>query len=433
MNGALTRWEELTRRTLEEVERCEPIYRPTSFWGPGVRTILDDLAGLGLERFKSWPSAGIWFYPTYGGGLVSATIDAAFETAHRLDDHVHRPWFRAALAGGSQARRDFDAARLAWDQARWPFDLEGLAESAAGAPPQGFPLSTRSAARWTRPYLNYLLCLAGLSRHVDAPPKRFLELGGGYGVLGEIVLSRDPDAVYVDLDLPPLLTVASSYLDTLFGDRVATYESMPEAGPLAIDGSACLPNWRFRDIRGPFDVFVNSFSFQEMEPDVVERYASDVAALDVTWVVSLNSRAGKPVQDADNAIGVRDQVKSQGIVEIFEAIGYRHVATYADPLIQHKGELAILRRDDGSRGAGSPVRTAAGMGGAADGPRPSVDLRRAFVAPTKEERKAARRAEKGRHDGQRGPRRRARHKARRGLGGRVRGLVRSLRRRLRFR
>lgn len=51
----MTRREELTRRTLDEVERCDPIYRPTRFWGPGIRT---------LEAFKSWPSAGTWFYPT---------------------------------------------------------------------------------------------------------------------------------------------------------------------------------------------------------------------------------------------------------------------------------------------------------------------------------------------------------------------------------
>ncbi len=425
----MIRWEELTRRTLEEVARCEPIYRPTTFWGPGIRRILDDLAGRGLETFKSWPSAGDWFYPTYGGGLSRKAVDAAFEAARRVDADVHRPWFRASLAGGHQARRDFDAARVAWDQARWPFDLEGLGESEAGRPPQGFPLATRGTAQWTRPYLNYLLCLSGLSRHVDSPPRRFLELGGGYGVLGEILLSRDPEAVYVDLDLPPLLTVASFYLDTLFGDRVATYDAMADAGQLGIDGSACLPNWRLRDIRGPFDVFVNSFSFQEMEPEVLERYASDVAALDVTWVVSLNSRTGKAVQNANNPIGVRTPVTSQDIVDRFVGQGYRHVATYADPLIQHNGELAILRRDDGS-GPRSPAPAARGeMGGTKDHPSPAVDLRRAFIAPSKEERKAARRTKRDQEKGRRkGPR-----KARRGFRGRVRLVLRSLRRRLRFR
>ena len=48
------------------------------------------------------------------------------------------------------------------------------------------------------------------------------------------------------------------------------------------------------DLAGPFDVFVNSFSFQEMEPDVVEHYVSQVASKQVSYVVSLNSRKGKP-------------------------------------------------------------------------------------------------------------------------------------------
>ena len=198
------------------------------------------------------------------------------------------------LTGANQARRDFDAARLVWDQARWPMDIEGLGESAVGKPPQRFRLMGRGGAGWTRAYLNYLLCLAALSRHVDAPPRRFLEIGGGYGVLGEIVMSRDPDACYVDLDLPPLTTVASFYLRTLFGDRVTIADdTIAETGPIELAGSACLPNWRIGDVAGPFDVFVNSFSFQEMEPDVVEAYVREVAAKDVAYVVSLNSILGK--------------------------------------------------------------------------------------------------------------------------------------------
>jgi putative sugar O-methyltransferase len=404
MSATMTRWEELTRRTLEEVERCEPIYRPTTFWGPGIRSIVQDLAGRGLGTFKSWPSAGTWFYPTYGTGFGRKAIDAAFEAARRMDERVSPRWFQVAVGGRHQAERDFDAARIAWDQHRWPFDLEGLGESEAGAPPQAFRLATGTSAAWTRPYLNYLLCLAGLSRHVDATPKRFLELGGGFGVLGEIVLSRDSNAVYVDVDLPPLLTVASWYLDALFGERLSTYESMPREGPIGVTGSACVPSWRLRDISGPFDVFVNSLSFQEMEPDVVERYANDVVALDVTWVVSLNSRAGKPIQSADRPIGVLTPVTSQVIVELFEARGYRCAGRYGAPLIRHQAELVILRRDDRR---GPPNLAAAGSlepsEAAQLGTRPAtVDLRRAIVAPSREERRAARRASRvpGRARGQ---------------------------------
>ena len=95
---------------------------------------------------------------------------------------------------------------------------------------------------------------------------------------------------------------------------------------------------------GPFDVFVNSFSFQEMEPDVVERYISDVAALGVDWVVSLNSKAGKRRATETDDVGVIEPVTSDRIAERFEAHGYDVVARHGDPLIQSVGELLVLRR-----------------------------------------------------------------------------------------
>jgi hypothetical protein len=159
-------------------------------------------------------------------------------------------------------------------------------------------------------------------------------------------MSRDPDARYVNLDLPPLLTVSSYYLTTLFGDeRVMTFdEQLPESGPVDVPRSACLPNWRIADLVGPFDVFVNSYSFQEMEPPVVEHYIDTVSRLRVGYVVSLNSRRGKNVAIEEGEVGVKEQVISATIISMFEARGYELCARYGRPLITGAGELAILRR-----------------------------------------------------------------------------------------
>lgn len=341
----MTDWDALTKRTLDGIETCDPIYRPTNFWGPGVRRLLDEMKSVGLDSFKSWSMAAIWFYPMYGSGFTSTTIDSTFRHAASVNPTVGKAWFETALSGAYQARRDFDAARLAWDQTRWPFDLEGLGESETGQPPQFFRLVESKRAGWTRPYLNYLLCLAALSRYVDRPPQSFLEIGGGYGVLGEIVMSRDPDARYVNLDLPPLVTVSSWYLATLFGSRVTLYDAaIPETGAITGIGSASLPNWRIGDVDGPFDVFFNSFSFQEMEPDVVEHYVSQVAAKDVSYVISLNSRHGKPRATEGNDVGVIEPVTSDRIVAMFEAHGYETLGRHGDPLVQSSGEVVVLRR-----------------------------------------------------------------------------------------
>lgn len=339
----MTDWKALTNRTLAELKTCDPVFRPTSFWGPGLTQLLNEMDGRGLETFKSWPAAAFWFYPRYGAGFTNASIDATLERVNQVLPSANPAWVRGALNASQEARRDFDVARMAWDHSRWPVDLDGYGESLVGRPFQYFRF-TGTAHGWTRPYLNYTLCLAALSRHVDAPPQRFLEIGGGFGVLGEFLMQRDPDAVYVDVDIPPLMTVASWYLTELFGDRVTTYDEMPQAGPVSVPGSAVLPNYRLPDLTGDFDVLVNSFSFQEMEPDVVEAYVDLAVARGVRYVVSLNSRLGKPKKAEGHQVGVIDPVTSARIIAMVEKHGFRLEATYDGPLINSAGQVAVLKR-----------------------------------------------------------------------------------------
>ncbi|MCT2582083.1 putative sugar O-methyltransferase [Actinophytocola gossypii] len=338
----MTDWTRMTKQLLADVDGCEPIYRPTNFWTPGLREILADLETRGVETFKSWPTAGYWFYPNYGWPLAPDTVAKTFKPALKANPGLPRRWWLRSLNGFREAIRDFDLARFAWDQSRWPFDLEGFGESAVGRPVHHYALTDREV-RWGKPYLNYLLCLAALSRHVDEPPSSFLEIGGGFGVLGEIVMQRNQRARYVNLDIPPLVTVASYYLSTLFGDRVLTPDAA-EPGPLSLPASACLPNWRLPNVSGPFDVFVNSFSFQEMEPHVVDHYVGMVADIGVTYVVSLNTRHGKPRATDGGEGGVVDPVTSDLIVEQFGRRGYTVCGRYGEPLIRSAGELVVLRR-----------------------------------------------------------------------------------------
>lgn len=340
------RWRTLTERSLAGLAACDPAYRPTTFWTPGVERLLDEMETQGLERFKAWPQAFKWFYPTYGSRLRGEEIRELVKATTALNPRVNVAWLRRALNATPDARRDFDAARLAWNHDNWPIDLESHGESEVGRPIQRYALTGHDGPRWGKPYLNYLLCMAALSQHVTAPPKSFLELGGGFGVLGELLMSRDPEARYVNADIPPLLTVASYYLSTLFGeDRVLTYDArVPDSGSISVPRSACLPNWRIADVEGPFDVFVNSFSFQEMEPAVVENYLDTVAALGVRYVVSLNSRDGKSVATSEGQFGVTEQVTSARIIAMLQARGYELCATYNRPLLVASGELAVLRR-----------------------------------------------------------------------------------------
>lgn len=327
---------------MRQIEGCPPEFRPTNFWGPGVDQLLDDVATMGFDRFKSWPSATFWFYPTYGDGFRYATIGVVYESVKEVNPSISLPRLRSVLGGSQEARRDLHAVQLAWNHDRWPFDLDDFGESNYASPPQRYPLM-QTAVGWTRPYLNYLLCLTALSNHVDSPPRSFLEIGGGFGVLGEILHARDAEVRYVDCDIPPLISVAAHYLQQVTSVPVAAPSELPE-GEVVIDGLGCLPSWRLPDLRGDFDVFVNSYSFQEMEPDVVANYIRLVAQGGVRYVVSLNSRAGKRRAEEGKAGGAIDPVTSEFIVERFGEYGFEVAGRYGEPLLVSAGELVVLRR-----------------------------------------------------------------------------------------
>jgi putative sugar O-methyltransferase len=339
-------WAALTARTLAELETCAPMYRPTNFWTGGLAQLLKDMNDHGLERFKIWPTSHIWFYPRYGNGFSNASIAETFEAAARANQWANKSWVTSALNGSLEARRDYDIAGVCWNHERWPVDLGAFGESPIGTPPQAYQLSPSNEVRFGRPYLNYLILLAALSNHVDAPPKRFLEIGGGFGVLGEIVLSHDPDAAYVDIDIPPLATVASYYLTELFGTgRVQIYDrSAVDRGPIEVPRSGVFPSWRIEDIAFDCDVFVNSFSFQEMEPDVVDNYVEVVCAKRVEYAVSLNSRKGTAKAQKAGEWGSLRPVTSADIVAMFEKRGYVLVGQYDEPLLYGGRQLNVLRR-----------------------------------------------------------------------------------------
>ena len=339
-------WSELTRRTLEELRAAPEHYRPTNFWGPGVDSLLAAMDRMGMASFKSWPGASTWFNPVYGNGWSEKTLAEVLPTAQKANPSTRPAYFNSALNGSLEARRDFDVAAMAWDQDRWPFDFAGYGESKIGKPWQAYTGVPGTEARFGRAYANYLLLLAALSRHVDRPPTSFLEIGGGFGVLGEILRTRDPKARYVDLDIPPLLTVASYYLTELFGaDSVTVYDPQTAArGPISVPECGVLPNFRIADLDAEFEVFVNSFSFQEMEPPVVDHYIGQVCDKGITYAVSLNSREGKPKAAQPGDWGALDPVKSADIIDMFDRHGLELVGQYDTPLVRSAGQVNVFRR-----------------------------------------------------------------------------------------
>lgn len=113
-----------------------------------------------------------------------------------------------------------------------------------------------------------LLYDAGVIGKLKRP--RILEIGGGYGALARALWPMVGRGLYVICDLPESLMFAGLYLTLTTDAPVALNISGDE-------GYLLLPNYWFHELRGPFDLVINTISMSEMTPYQVEIYARAIA------------------------------------------------------------------------------------------------------------------------------------------------------------
>jgi hypothetical protein len=119
---------------------------------------------------------------------------------------------------------------------------------------------------------------------------------------------------------------ATSGLSQVFGaDKVATYDHTRELDTIDLDQlraqgyrAAVLCAWQLPKLRGRFNLFVNSVSFQEMEPRVVQNYASLVQGLVDDYLLLRNSIAGKVVAREVGEIGVVEPIVRDDYPRFFD-------------------------------------------------------------------------------------------------------------------
>jgi putative sugar O-methyltransferase len=293
---------------LEDLRGQDAIHQPTPFWKAASQDIASNLLRDGFERFRSMPSAQDFFVPAYGhmGGYFD--LDEVRTIENGFLDHNARGSKKFALlthllSGESWALADYRVILAGDDPGKAP-DLGAVSESKIGTPSEHFCFGDR----WfSRSFLNYLLGLVFLKQHVDTTGIRsVLEVGGGYGTLGEI-LHQIGDCSYVDVDIPPTAAVASYYLSNLAGNTLIAYDTTRAVEPLGIPPprqQMVLCPWQLSRLRGTIELFVNFISFQEMEPPVVRNYLREVDRLQARYVLLRNLREGKQVRSDKEMLGV---------------------------------------------------------------------------------------------------------------------------------
>lgn len=314
---------ELMREMIADMNSVDDLYRPTNFWNFGLKSIIDDLEHHGFDTFREHRSAQRFYVPIYDFGPASRLylhLSSIFTLTKPFGGHKYVRALDNMMTGRQSAFDDFRLFKAACTP-NGSFNLDGISESEVG----GGQRFTFDGIRAGRSFLNYLRGLAFLEKHV--PAKEIfsaLEIGGGYGTLGEILLKAREGSFYLNVDIPPVAAVSTWYLQQVFGaNQIFTYRDAKEAETIETAAirqryrAAVICPWQLPRVTGSFDLFANFISFQEMEPLVVANYVRLIKPLISRCVLLRNSVHGKPVAKAGE-MGVFEPTTTDRMISNFD-------------------------------------------------------------------------------------------------------------------
>ena len=312
----------LLKLMMDDMKHVSYLYRPTHHWDQVVNDLLKTINNQGIERFRETPAFLYSFIPTYAYphyylepekyDEIHNALSDIFPPDSKIEDSqtytTHSKFqkrLKDLLTGRLHALSDYRVF-LASDSNRPPY-IKGVSESKIGHPIEQFIFD---GCRYSRPFLNYLLGLNYLKN--NCPSKNIctvLEIGGGYGSLGEIILSdQRNDCLYINIDIPPTSYIATYYLKKVLGSsEVADYSVSRNMPIIDIEKirekykAIVLCPWQLPNLIGNVDLFVNYHSFAEMEHDVVENYCKLISSLNTRYILLRNLREGKQVMKSKSS------------------------------------------------------------------------------------------------------------------------------------
>ena len=218
-------------QALAQMQRQDSIYQPTAFWATASKRIIDELQTNGVEKFRQLPSTLNYFVPNYGiptSGLnreqmeiMSEILNQKFPTA--IKAHLA---FNHWVSGQQSALAEYRTLLASENDHSLP-NLSTFSESNVGHPQEQWEWNSQ---RFSRSSLNYLLGLSFLKKYLHGDvPRKLLEIGGGFGTLGEIWSQAGiSDWQYIDIDIPPTQFCADYYLREVLGSNKFTgFDEIP--------------------------------------------------------------------------------------------------------------------------------------------------------------------------------------------------------------
>jgi len=306
----------LLNMMLLDMSKQDQLYRPTAFWEYGSRLLIEELQQYEIKDFRNLHTTRSFFVPGYSAVEYLENPEKYNPTIDEFDKFVGDKRFATRLqrvfTGYTSAFCDYRILQASSIDKK-PY-TDRVSESKVGNPIEQHTFNNRN---FSRSFLNYLLGLNFLKQTVDTQNiKTVMEIGGGFGTLGEILLGDERNEIfYINADIPPVGFVSSYYLQEVFGkNNIADYNDLKDLEILDIEHlkekykALNIASWQVPKLQGKIDLFVNFISFQEMEPEVVQNYCNYIDKLEPQYILLRNMLEGKRKQSDDFKAGVKEPI-----------------------------------------------------------------------------------------------------------------------------
>ncbi len=273
---------DLLYQMMDDMEKADECYNPTNYWAFYERKFIPELEKKGLKDFRrrkksvlqSFGAIDLWPYaePAYTGKVrgFNRFVKILFKVLQKCGVKLNLDYNPEGTTKYylQQVKNKFE---------KYSLDISKCSMSRNGNP-EGFV--EVNSAFWSLAHLRHCSLFIDSYEHICFQDSMvYCELGSGIGRSVESLAQLYENATFILFDIPPQLYVANQYLSSIFEDRVIKYEDAikldPKNGMLErIKGKiVMLPTWSmpaWKNVK--IDVFWNSASFSEMEPEAVKNY-----------------------------------------------------------------------------------------------------------------------------------------------------------------
>jgi len=278
----------LLKQMLDDQDKCDNLYKPTNYWAHYEKQFLPELRRYGLRDFRRRRASVLNSF-----GATDLKLNAQIEFQPRIrgrskvTKYLNTVFSELPFVSLTGSPINFDDVTLYfYSRVKAKFDalklnLDMCPTSRFGNPED---LLEVNEGLWSREHLQYCSMFADATRYISFYERSTIcELGPGMGRNIEVMAHLLPGATFLVFDIAPQLYVSNSYLQAVFGSRVIPYRDAVslKPGPDQIKGQIIImPSWKVPEWAScKIDVFWNSASFQEMEPEVVRNYLGLVSQM----------------------------------------------------------------------------------------------------------------------------------------------------------